>query len=568
MYLNNKINSTDAVLRINGNAVNNNGTITNNNSLIEITGNWTNSVSTNAYVSTGIERFTGNSDQQLSGVWNGTTLNKNQLFDVEVLKSSAIGQTVSLNTNTHINANGTLKFTDSYGILRTDINSHGSNGASYSNYLFLQNPDPASLYGNSWTVVSKWSNNGGATTKYIEGKLKRAVNSNNSYDFPVGVAPSSLDGLEGVSVSFSNSFAQTALLTYLQPAAQTSYTNDLITNGGNLFYDIGGIPGVAPANQFPNCISAADGHNDLAFIDNAITHEWIITADAPTSNYNIYVHPGPVLDNLTYVQMGSPCNTIFPKAKYLARNGRIGGDEAVGPITDSAIAGITGLYQKPTGNELTAQSGFSRFRIFGVENPYNTSLPVELVSLTATVVNNLFIRIDWTTASEFNNRGFVLQRSTDGNNFDPIARINGNGTTNILHNYTFNDLNVLRDITYYYRLKQVDNNGNFVYSNVVAARTTLTTNLNNNNNQSEEIAVFPNPLTSVSIIQLLPYYDSNYDITVYNDLGCIIWQSAIAAKVKSLLNLPIVSQDWSKGIYLLRITNEKNQSTTIKLLKQ
>lgn len=568
LYLNNKVNTTDAVLRINGNAVNNNGTITNNNSLIEITGNWTNAVTTNAYISTGIERFTGNNDQQINGVWNGTTLNKNQLFDVEILKSSASGQTISLNTNTHVNSTGTLKFTDNYGIIRTDANSHGNNGALYPYYLFLQNPDPSSLSGNSWTGVSQWANNGGATTKYIEGKLKRSVSSNNTYNFPVGVAPTSLDGLEGISVSFTNTFSTTALLAYLQPAAQSSYTNDLITNGGNLFYDIGGLPGVAPANQFPNCVSGPDGHNDLAVIDNAVTHEWILTADAPTSNYNLNVYPGPVLDNLTYVQMGTPCNTLFPKAKYLARNGRIGGDEAAGPTTDSANIGITGLYQKPTGNKLSGQTSFSRFRLFGVTNPNNTTLPVELISLTATVINNTYIRIDWATASEFNNRGFVLQRSTDGSHFDSIAWINGNGTTNVLHNYTYNDLNVQPNITYYFRLKQVDNNGNFVYSNIVAAKITITTGVNNNNNQLGEIIVFPNPITSATVVQLLPYYDGNYELAVYDDLGRVVEHTTVETKAKNSIRVPVASQDWPKGMYILRITNEKNQSNTFKLIKQ
>lgn len=567
VYLRGVASAGIPLLYVNGDLSNYDGNLTNDSSILEITGNWTNSAISNGYTSTGTERFSGNTNQQLSGTWDGTILNKNQLSNVEIEKNSVSGQYLSLLQNVHVNSNGSLKFTGNYGIIRTDINSHGSNGNAYPYYLYLQNPDATKFIGYSWTNVSNWGNNGGATTKYVEGKLKRNVANTQQYQFPVGVSNTSLDGMEGVTVAFNSSFSKTGLLAYIQPAAIPSYENDLITDGNKLFYDVGGMPISGISNQFTDCNSGPDGTNDLAVIDNAISHEWILYADAPTAPYNITVHPGSALDNLTYVQMGSACNSIFPKAKYLAKNGRIGGDGAVGPTNDVAFPGVSGLYQQPTGNTLSSQNTWSRFRLFGVVNANNTVLPVELTSFTATPVNNTYIRLDWITASENNNKGFVIQRSTDGSMFDSIGWVDGNGTTASIHNYSFNDVNVQRETLYYYRLKQVDNSGQYHYSYVVAAKITLTSGLSDNN-ISAQIKVFPNPFVTETILQISPYKTGQYYITVIDEQGKTMLQQSQKLWANEQYEVPVNSKEWASGMYILKIITDTDGTSFYKIIKQ
>ncbi len=547
VYVNSKTSTTVASLRVNGSITNNNGSFTNNTGLIELTGNWTNTSSSNYYISTGMERFTDTFNQTINGVWNGTTSNQNQFYDLKINKPQARGQYINLNTNTNVNSNGSLEFESANGIIRTDVSSHTSNGSLYPYELFLRNPVPAKLIGNSWATVSQFSNTGGATTKYIEGKLRRAVSSYNSYNFPIGVTPTSLDGMEGVSIAFSPSvsFTTTDVLAYIQPAATPAYTSDLIANGQVLFYDIGSLPAVAPANQFQQCVGGPDGKDDVAIIDAAISHEWILTSTAATSTYDLSVHPGSVLDNLSYVQMRSPCSSPYPKTKYIARNGRIGGDEATGPSTNYWVPGVQGLYQKPNGNLLSGQTGFSRFRIFGTTDTVHTSLPVELVYLRANAVDNEYIKIDWETASEINNKGFTVLRSTDGYSFDSIAWINGNGTTSYVHDYVYDDRNVQKEMTYYYKLKQVDNNNAYQYTRMVSARL--------NGSKEQTITLYPNPSNTNTTLHILSLSNDEYAIHVYDAIGRLLYSDVIQAKANatSLISLP--SNEWAKGIYMVKV---------------
>jgi hypothetical protein len=96
------------------------------------------------------------------------------------------------------------------------------------------------------------------------------------------------------------------------------------------------------------------------------------------------------------------------------------------------------------------------------------ALPVELSSFTASVNGNNVL-LKWTTSTETNNSEFVIERSeVKGQVSDEwigVGSVNGNGTTNYMHEYNFIDKNLLQG-RYNYRLKQIDYNGNFVYYNL------------------------------------------------------------------------------------------------------
>jgi len=99
----------------------------------------------------------------------------------------------------------------------------------------------------------------------------------------------------------------------------------------------------------------------------------------------------------------------------------------------------------------------------------DVALPVELISLDAYPVENRWIQIEWRTASEINNSGFVVERSIDGQSWDSIGWVQGANNSNSLQEYRFPDHNVISNKVYYYRLKQVDNDGAFKYSDIVSA---------------------------------------------------------------------------------------------------
>ncbi|HMU08453.1 MAG TPA: metallophosphoesterase [Ferruginibacter sp.] len=86
------------------------------------------------------------------------------------------------------------------------------------------------------------------------------------------------------------------------------------------------------------------------------------------------------------------------------------------------------------------------------------------VSLTSfnTVLNKNKVLLDWTTSSERNNRYFTVERSSDGNNFSFLGRINGSGTSSYLNTYRLVDHTPMYGMNYY-RLSQTDLDGNIRY---------------------------------------------------------------------------------------------------------
>ena len=99
-------------------------------------------------------------------------------------------------------------------------------------------------------------------------------------------------------------------------------------------------------------------------------------------------------------------------------------------------------------------------------------MPVQMIYLEAEAMSNDSIQVRWGTASEINNREFDVERSTDGNTWTMVNVTPGHDNSSIDQFYTFNDLNVTQGIVYYYRLKQVDNNGNYQYTGIVQAELT------------------------------------------------------------------------------------------------
>jgi hypothetical protein len=140
-------------------------------------------------------------------------------------------------------------------------------------------------------------------------------------------------------------------------------------------------------------------------------------------------------------------------------------------------------------------------------------VPVELTSFVASASNESVI-LKWETASETNNRGFEIERSTDNLSFKTLGFVAGKGTTVENNSYTYVDKNVANE-TYYYRLKQYDLNGTFSYSEIVEVSNILPTVYNLSQN-------YPNPFNPSTSIKFGLPVDSKVIITIYNSLGEVV----------------------------------------------
>ena len=113
---------------------------------------------------------------------------------------------------------------------------------------------------------------------------------------------------------------------------------------------------------------------------------------------------------------------------------------------------------------------------------YDNIVPVELTSFTASVLQNeKAVQLNWTTATETNNSGFEIlrgvypanSRTQNDNEWNTIGFVPGFGTTTEPKSYSFTDENVSTGI-YKYRLKQIDFDGTFEYSNEIEVEVDFT----------------------------------------------------------------------------------------------
>ncbi|MCP3932047.1 MAG: hypothetical protein GY705_23490, partial [Bacteroidetes bacterium] len=131
--------------------------------------------------------------------------------------------------------------------------------------------------------------------------------------------------------------------------------------------------------------------------------------------------------------------------------------------------------------ELTGIDAFSRWTLTSDAN----ALPVELLSFSATRLGERKSLLKWITASEVNNRGYFIERSTDIRNWIELGFVEGKGTTTVLSDYNFTDHYPQKGLNYY-RLKQVDFDDSFEYSDIKVVEIS---------GSAKKLSVFPNPTT-------------------------------------------------------------------------
>ncbi len=98
------------------------------------------------------------------------------------------------------------------------------------------------------------------------------------------------------------------------------------------------------------------------------------------------------------------------------------------------------------------------------------SLPVELISFTASIINTQKVNLNWTTSSEMNSDFFEIERSVDGVNFSKLGKIKAAGNSTAMIKYSFDDIQLPGNETLYYRLQQVDFNGDVHFSESISLK--------------------------------------------------------------------------------------------------
>ena len=174
-----------------------------------------------------------------------------------------------------------------------------------------------------------------------------------------------------------------------------------------------------------------------------------------------------------------------------------------------------------------------------VISPNGTTLPVELSDFNASYSNGKVL-LSWKTLSELNNDHFEILKSEDGITFKSIADVAGKGNSTSVNYYTYSDVNISESYSQvYYRLKQVDKNGEPSFSAILTVRTAK---------MGIAFNVFPNPAAEKVIINVANLSAASYSI------------ADITGKVQSMGSIntqttEVNLQGLNAGTYFLTVKN-------------
>jgi hypothetical protein len=330
--------------------------------------------------------------------------------------------------------------------------------------------------------------------------------------------------------------------------------NFAVPGRGDPFAQVMGALTLGAAGQFGSALVGAGGSSGTDYVDTG----WI--TDIGTSDWTISLWLSNLVDSISihYVfgdnTAGSyRCfyNGVAPAGGILLRGGGLTdvpvtgvqpGPSVVHWVYDSSVpevrAYLNGVFQSAVSQVALDINGTAPFKIGGYATSsgleagglldefrfYDRALddaevlatwnmcpvPVELTSFTASVNNNA-VTLSWETATEINNSGFDVERKSTVGEYDKIGFVPGFGTITEPRAYSFSDVNLLPG-TYTYRLKQIDYDGTFEYSDPVEVDIIVPDVYSLHQN-------YPNPFNPSTKITFTLAANANVTLKVFDVLG-------------------------------------------------
>lgn len=448
---------------------------------IQLTGNWTNTSTSNVFQSfdPGTTTFLGNNALQTIGgttdtYFNNLTLNKpGGTREVRQLRDALADGVLALNDD-FLNTT-----TFNFLVANPAVGAITRGGGNVPNYMHS-------------TTQGYITSTVGST-----GRLARATNSTGRYFFPVGTAARwrPVDITPGVS-------------------SNNVYSVQFVD-----------APTPNPTLKAPtlSTINPAWYH----FIERALPI-------SPTENIRIYHDFGPDdICDITRVTMAEWNTAIW---------------DDLSPTTSSNPApfmswtdkiGYPGAYPTPWATNRFALAG-----LFIVPNVSSCVFPVELIYLTAQPLESS-IMLDWETATETNNSGFEVHRSTDGIDFERVGWVAGAGNSSSPTPYNFEDRNVNANQRYFYRLRQLDFNGGETISNTVEAIIVK-------GQESVVSGFFPNPSNGNVHLWLSVTSETKLEIEVFNAIGQKVYEKNWS-EINGYNKFDFNFSSFAKGSYIANV---------------
>lgn len=463
-----------------------------NNQYMKVGGNFTNS--------TGNTTFTNYSNSTVE--FNGTanqyfTNNSGQLTLAKVVMNKASNKLYLNGVNSNMNVDSSLAMNGGLIVTR------------------LQPFTEVNIKNNAATSLTGYN-----STRYIDGRLRRKVYAGSALSFPF-----SIDFPVGDSTN--SKFYQLANVTF----TSATVVSDLLAY-------FTAWPGAAPAMgpTASECLIAT--YDALPIFNNGY---WTLTRGTSGGSNGTYRFTANNTNYSNNSGMGwtvatTPDTTVNPSA--VASWGLIGN------CVISSTANVTqrdGINTPPNFNR--------RYATVQSTQP----LPIELLFFQAKK-EGFEVVCKWATASETNNEYFVVERSLDAENFSPIGSVQGYGpgtSTQTLY-YSLTDKDPCES-THYYRLKQVDIDGAFSYSPVVAVRCSK---------DLQEINLSPNPASNQVMVSFYEASEGPVNLQFIDYTGRTVFESNFNA-IKGYNSFDLNISGLSKGMYYVILKSLQGADTDV-----
>jgi hypothetical protein len=174
----------------------------------------------------------------------------------------------------------------------------------------------------------------------------------------------------------------------------------------------------------------------------------------------------------------------------------------------------------------------------------NYAFPVELLSFSAAVKNGTVV-LSWKTATEIQNKGWDIERYIPGSiAWQKLGFVQGKGNSTAANNYSFVDENPTAATAIQYRLRQLDENGNFKYSNIITVKFS---------SDKTELVNYPNPVRQGTVAKFNITQSAKVMLDVYNNVGQMVQHVANENLSAGFHSFNINTSALAPGQYYLKL---------------
>lgn len=351
----------------------------------------------------------------------------------------------------------------------------------------------------------------------------------------------------------SSTFHENAkLMMSSSPSTTLYFSNGTTSFGGNVFDGVG-------AGGFDVLASGASGSG----VSDGETYYYVAFNSDGNNDFG---------SESVGAYSGSPdkvTTTVQPEFVFARNNSNLGENSYLKSVN---MPGDTSYIPRGTAPSLTTgdlinfeSDGFNVGSGGSLRSDFNyytfpaaTLLPVDLIRFNG-VLQDDAVHLDWATGSEINSDYFIIERSTDGQHYYPIGRMEATGNSFVEVNYHFIDENPIKG-NGYYRLRQVDYDGSFEYHKTVVVNS-LTASV------MERINIFPNPADNNVRFNITSEENIIYQVQIIDARGRNVKQF-IVQTAEGQQTVTVDVSGLSSGNYAVKLIHPDTGYTIGRLMKK